>query len=87
VPQTLPRELRHGDLPDPVADAIRILLSNIEQLEQRTYRIEDTCNRLEVWRQEELDALKASREHIKSDWLDANRAPALDTVSEGSHLD
>jgi len=87
VPKPLPGDLRHADLPDPVADAIRILLNNIEELEKRTYRIEDTCNRLEVWRQEELDALKASREHIRTDWLDANRAPEPAPAGNGGdHL-
>ncbi len=87
MPKPLPADLRHADLPDPVADAIRILLANIEQLEQRTYRIEDTCEKLAVWRQEELDAFRASREHIRTDWLDANRAlePAA-PADGGDHL-
>ena len=71
-------DLRHADLPDPVAEAIRVLLDNVEELEQRTYRMEDTCNRLEIWRQEELNALKTSREHVRSDWLDANSSSEQD---------
>jgi serine O-acetyltransferase len=73
-------ELRHADLPDPVAEAIRVLLDTVEELEQRTYRIEDTCSRLQVWSQEEFDALKTSREHLRTDWLDACDPLAADSA-------
>lgn len=78
MPERPPIDLRHADLPDPIAEAIRVLLDNVEELEQRTYRIEDTCNRLEIWRQEELSVLQASREHIRTDWLDSNGSPEQD---------
>jgi len=72
--------LRHADLPDPIAEAIRILLDNIETLEQRVYRVEDACDKLDIWRQEELNALEAGLEHIRTDWLDANSPPAKDSA-------
>ena len=54
---------------------IRVFLDNIEPLEQRTYRMEDTCNRLEVWKQEDLTALQSQPEQsaaADANWLDAN---------------
>jgi serine O-acetyltransferase len=65
-------ELDHSALPDPVAEALRVLLGNIETLEQRMYRVEDTCNRLGVWKQDELSELQSSRRYIRDSWLDAN---------------
>ena len=73
-------QLRHADLPDPVAEAIRILLDNVEELEQRTHRIEEACDKLEVWTQEELDELKSSRNHIRADWLNASSPAECDTA-------
>ena len=57
-------------------EAIRVILDNIETLEQRVYRVEDTCNRLEVWKEEELRALRSSREHLRVDWLNAGNESA-----------
>jgi len=80
--------LRHADLPDPIAEAIRILLDNIETLEQRVYRVEDACDKLDIWRQEELNALEAGLEHIRTDWLDANSPSAKDSAAAvGGDLD
>ena len=65
-------DLEHSALPDPVAEALRVLLGNIETLEQRMYRVEDTCNRLEVWKQDELDVLQSGRQYLRDNWLNAN---------------
>jgi serine O-acetyltransferase len=65
-------ELDHSALPDPVAQAFRVLLDSVETMEQRMYRVEDTCNRLEVWKQEELSALQSSRQYLRDNWLDVN---------------
>lgn len=78
-------DLSHADLPDPVAEAIRVLLNDLEKIEQRVYRIEDVCERLDVARQEELNELQASLEHIRTDWLDATCATDQDPVFEDSH--
>lgn len=65
-------ELDHSALPDPVAQAFRVLLDSVETMEQRMYRVEDTCSRLEVWKQEELSALQSSRQFLRDNWLDVN---------------
>jgi len=73
--------LDHATLPDPVAEALRIMLDSVENLEVRIHRIEDTCSRLQGLGQEDLDALKTIRQYISSDWLNANGTTAQDTAA------
>jgi len=73
-------DLDHAALPDPVAEAIRILLEHIEKLEQRMHRVEETCNKLAAWTEEELTELESSRRYIRASWLDANGLPQQNPV-------
>ena len=57
-------ELDHSALPDPVAEVFRVILDSVETMEQRMYRVEDTCNRLEVWKQEESERPQSSRRSL-----------------------
>lgn len=77
-------DLEHADLPDPVAEAIRVLLDDVEELEDRLYRIEDTCSQLEFWHEEVQHAPRESHRHIRADWLDASCPATQDTDYEDS---
>ncbi len=80
-------DLDHAALPDPVAEALRVVVDSMESLELRIHRIEDTCSRLQGLKQEDLDALERIRQYINSDWLNANGATKEDTaVRVGSDM-
>ena len=73
--------LDHAALPDPVAEALRVVLDSVENLEVRIHRIEETCSRMQGLKQEDLDALETIRQYIKSDWFNANGAVTEDTAA------
>lgn len=57
--------LRHGDLPDPVAEAIRIMLKEQEKLKERLHRLESRA--VPEAGEEELEVRRAELEKLFSD--------------------
>ncbi len=64
-PEKPAMDLEHGKLPDPLAEAIRLVLQDQHNVEERLKKLEETCGLLT-----QPDALEARREEIEKELAD-----------------